>query len=67
MSRLREIGTLIGKIGLTREDVAVFTRDEETNALGSTDIDNARVLFVTQQMVDSRLADGKAFSAMASL
>ena len=28
---------------------------------GLNDIDNARVLFVTQQMVDSRLSDGKAF------
>ena len=65
VSHLREIGTLIHKMGLDREDVAVFTRDDETNALGSDDIDNARVLFVTQQMVDSRLSDGKAFSDLS--
>ena len=34
VSHLREIGTLIHKMGLAREDVAVFTRDDETNARG---------------------------------
>ena len=61
VSHLKEIGTLIEKMGLDKDEVAVFTRDEDTNALGSGDIDNAKVLFVTQQMVDSRLSDGKAF------
>ena len=62
VSHLKEIGTLAGRMRLNEQDVAVYTTDEVTNALGCKDIDNARVLFVTQQMVDSRLADGKQFS-----
>ena len=46
---------------MERNEVAVFTRDDETNALGSGDIGSARVLFLTQQMIDSRLSDGKQF------
>jgi hypothetical protein len=61
VSRLEEIKTLIEKMQLAKEDVAVFTTDPETNELGSDDIDNARVLFVTQQMVNSRLSDGEDF------
>ncbi len=67
VSHLKEIRTLACKMRLNEEDVAVYTTDEETNALGSNDIDNARVLFVTQQMVNSRLADGKQFSDLELL
>ena len=61
MSHLKEIKFLIGKMDLERNEVAVFTRDDETNTLGSGDIGSARVLFLTQQMIDSRLSDGKQF------
>jgi len=61
VSRLEEIKTLIEKMQLAKDDVGVYTADDDTNALGSGDIDNARILFVSQQMVNSRLSDGKAF------
>ena len=61
VSHLKEITTLAGKMGLAKQDFAVYTTDEETNSLGSKEITNARVLFVTQQMIDSRLSDGKPF------
>jgi len=67
VSRLEEIKTLIEKMQLAKEDVAVYTTDGDTNALGSEDIDNAQVLFTTQQMVDSRLSDGKAFEDLSLL
>ncbi len=61
VSHLKEIGTLARRMRLNENDVAVYTTDEETNAFGCKDIDKARVLFVTQQMVNSRLSDGKPF------
>ncbi len=64
VSRLEEIATLIGKMHLAKDDVAVYTADETINALGSDDIDSARILFVTQQMVSSRLSDGKPFGSL---
>ena len=61
VSRLDEIKTLIAEMGLTRPEVGVYTGDDETNVLGSTNPDAARVMFTTQQMVDSRLKDGRRF------
>jgi hypothetical protein len=67
VSRLEEIATLINKMQLAKHHVAVYTTDGDTNALGSHDVDKARVLFITQQMVDSRLSDGKAFKDLSLL
>ena len=60
VSHLKEINVLVENMGLARHEFAAYTTDEATNALGSNDIDDARVLFVTQQMVDSRLSGGRA-------
>ena len=65
VAQLSEIGRLARNIGLKTHEYAVYTSDEETNALGTKDIDSARVLFVTQQMVDSRLSDGKKFKDLS--
>jgi hypothetical protein len=62
VAQLSEIARLVQTMGLKTDEYAVYTSDEATNALGTKDIDNARVLFLTQQMIDSRLSDGKPFS-----
>lgn len=67
VSRLEEIATLIEKLQLAKEDVGVYTTDDDTNALGSEDIDSAGVLFVTQQMVNSRLSDETEFADLDPL
>ena len=64
VSHLKEIRTLARKMGLVKTDFAVYTTDEEMNALGSDDLGIARVLFVTQQMVESRLSDGRPFGSL---
>jgi hypothetical protein len=61
VSRLDEIPSLAADLG--KENVGVFTRDDEKNKLGS-DPYWARVLITTQQMVDSRLSDGKSFGEL---
>ncbi len=64
VSRLEEIRTLIREMELGPTEVGVFTGDAQVNTLGSSDPDAARVMFTTQQMVDSRLKDGKRFEAL---
>lgn len=60
VSRPDEIRKLTKEMGLSDEDFAVFTADEELNSLGSGRPRSARVLFTTQQMVERR-CEGKLF------
>jgi len=57
-----EIEALVKRLDLAPEDVAVLTRDEEINALGSGDANTAPVLITTQQMIIRRTAD-RSFAA----
>ncbi len=60
VSRLDEIRKLTDEMGLSDDDFAVFTADENLNRLGSGRPHSARVLFTTQQMVERR-CEGKLF------
>lgn len=64
VARLSEIGKLVAEMGLPKSAYAAFTSDIDINrlGLGSDNTDQARVLFTTQQMVESR-CDGKSFEA----
>lgn len=59
LSRKAEIERIVEDAGLDEVDFAVLTRDEEVNALSSTPVGEARVLFTTQQMLLSRLRGGR--------
>jgi hypothetical protein len=56
VSTKREIETFIEGAGLSKAEVAVVTRDDKTNVLGSDEVDHdsAPVLFTTHAMVQSR-------------
>lgn len=56
VARLDEIRTLVERMAIPREMLAIYTADTELNALGQAAPDGARVLFTTQQMVEKRLA-----------
>ena len=62
VSRLDEIRKITEQATLNNAMFAAFTRDPEINALGRgiDDAEKARVLFTTQQMINSR-CDGKSF------
>ena len=62
VSRLSEIRKIVDQSELKDSMFAAFTSDEEINALGrgKEDAGNARVLFTTQQMINSK-CDGKLF------
>lgn len=68
VSRIDEIGSLVEDMALSSDEFGVFI--SESNAaklakeidLGNKDTDKARVLFTTQQMVDSRLHKARAFA-----
>lgn len=60
VSRLDEIAKLAQAMSLPKDDFGVFTSDKHVNSLGADDINQARVLFTTHQMVESR-CDGGLF------
>eukprot|EP00903_Cladosiphon_okamuranus_P022579 g20774.t1 len=51
LSRLEQIKDMIRTTGLTKNEFAVLTSDEELNLLGSSDRQNARILFTTQSRI----------------
>jgi hypothetical protein len=55
LARLSEIKNLVRDSAIPEDMFAVFTSDEKVNALGKSTVDQARVLFTTQQMLESRL------------
>lgn len=59
LSRLDEIDKLVGSAGLSRSDFGVFTTSDPHNDLGvpQGQLQDARVLFTTQQMITSRTRD----------
>lgn len=59
LSRKAEIERIVEDTGLDEVDFAVLTRDEEVNALSSTPVCEARVLFTTQQMLLCQLRGGR--------
>jgi hypothetical protein len=61
LARLSEIENLVHTIGIPADMFAVLTSNEKLNALGKAPVDQAQVLFTTQQMIESRLtAQGEA-------
>lgn len=66
VSRLAEIEKMVEDCGLTPDQFAVFTSDDEINGLGRPDRANARVLFTTHQMVLKRV-DGRDFKDVEEL
>ncbi len=56
VSRLAEIDSYLRHAGLDREEVAVLTGDERLNGFGVSRADHGatRILFTTQQMIQSR-------------
>jgi hypothetical protein len=65
LSRLEEISKLVREMGLSDPDFSVLTSSDEHNALGNQNKKQARVMFTTQQMLESRCRSGKSFAAMA--
>ena len=63
VSRLEEITKIVSQSSLLDSMFSAFTSDINVNKLGRgmDEVDKARVLFTTQQMVSSR-CDGKSFS-----
>lgn len=55
VARLDEIRTLVERMAIPHEMLAVYTSDPELNALGHAEPSAGRVLFTTQQMVEKRL------------
>jgi hypothetical protein len=56
-SRLTEVDRMVDEIGIPPEMLCVLTSDPKCNARGTAEMDKARVLITTQQMVESRLAE----------
>lgn len=56
-SRLTEVKRLVDDIGIPPGMLCVFTSDPEKNAMGAAEIEEARVVITTQQMVERRLAE----------
>lgn len=71
VARLQEIENLIRDMALDKRDVGILITDDKANAhilaKGSGDNDNARVLFTTHAMVESRLGKLKAGQTFADL
>lgn len=69
VGRLAEIGTYVHDMNLADEDYAVLVADscENTrlNSLGNPNRDRARVLFSTQQLLESRTKRKGSFSAVS--
>lgn len=67
VARLAEIKTLVQEMNLLNEDYAVFTANTEMNTrgLGKDCSGAARVLFTTQQMVESRSESCSSFGDLA--
>jgi hypothetical protein len=65
VSRLKEIQRFVDEMDLLPTDFAVLTSDHELNKLGigSARSNKARVLFTTQQMIESR-GEGRHFAEM---
>lgn len=61
LARIEEVKRLVGDMDLDASDFAVLTSDDETKGLSSTQPNEARILFTTQQMVRTRCA-GKSFA-----
>jgi hypothetical protein len=62
--RKDQIDAIVQEAGLDRADFAVLTADPTLNALGCGTVEQARVLFTTHSMVESRCA-GKRFARVA--
>lgn len=65
VSRLQEIGSLVGAMGLVRDQFGVLTSDAGLNRLGVSPT-SARVLFTTHAMVERR-TEGRRFSEVKEL
>ncbi|KIC14077.1 hypothetical protein RA21_20660, partial [Leisingera sp. ANG-DT] len=59
LSRKAEIERIVKDAGLQEADFAVLTSDGAINAMSATPTGAARVLFTTQQMLQSRLRGGR--------
>lgn len=66
VSRLDEIKKIVAQSSLQDTMFSAFTSDDTVNKLGrgKDEADKARVLFTTQQMINSR-CDGKSFSEVS--
>jgi len=60
VARLDEINGMLQRMGVPKEHVAVLTSDKEVNALGGAEVNQAQVLFTTQQRLEKHL-DGECF------
>lgn len=58
LSRKAEIERLVEEANLRPDDFAVYTADDECNAISPTPVNDAQVLFTTQQMLTSRCKGG---------
>lgn len=56
-SRLSEVERMVQDIGLPPGMFAVVTSDAKLNAMGGAEVNGARVVITTQQMVERRLAE----------
>lgn len=61
VSRLSEVKRMVDDSGIPAGMLCVVTSDPELNALGRAEMDDARVVITTQQMVEKRLR-GRQFS-----
>src|SRR5690606_26207095 len=66
VARLSEIKSLVDAIGIDRGEVGILTSDQEVNGLGMAHGQLARVLFTTQQMIESRCR-GRRFESVKEL
>jgi len=67
LSKLDEIEKLVEKFGLKKTEIGVITSRPEYNRLGNVTPRNARVLFTTQAMLESKLNDseGRTFGELS--
>jgi hypothetical protein len=63
MSRLEEIRSVVNEMALSPSDFAILTADQSLNGLGNCRVNEARVLFTTQQMIEKR-GEGRRFAEM---
>lgn len=66
LGRLEQIRAVVDEAGLFSKDFAVLTADEHLNSLGCGVPEDARILFTTHAMVESRCAY-KSFSQVKTL
>jgi len=57
VSRLSEVKRMVDDSGIPAGMLCVVTSDAELNALGRAEVNDARVVITTQQMVERRLAE----------